>query len=348
MKTLLITGGCGFIGSNFVRFLSARPEWRIINLDMLTYAGNLANVEGMVGEAYRFVRGDICDRELIERILREEKPSAIVNFAAESHVDRSILDPSSFLPTNIGGVQALLEAIRTYPVERFVHISTDEVYGDNENKDRSSEESSLVPSSPYSATKAAADLLCMAYRRTYSLPVLITRSSNNYGPNQFPEKLIPLLIHNALNEMELPVYGDGKQVRDWLYVEDNCRAILSVLEQGRVGSIYNIGTGEERSNLSVVELICAVVAEQTNRDLATLKKRICHVADRPGHDRRYAIETTKVRAETGWKPQVDFSTGLKRTVDWYLNHSDWIAQVTSGEYRNYYDTVYLRSWGTDQ
>jgi dTDP-glucose 4,6-dehydratase len=348
MKTLLITGGCGFIGSNFVRFLSARPEWRIINLDMLTYAGNLANVEGMVGEAYRFVRGDICDRELIERILREEKPSAIVNFAAESHVDRSILDPSSFLPTNIGGVQALLEAIRTYPVERFVHISTDEVYGDNENKDRSSEESSLVPSSPYSATKAAADLLCMAYRRTYSLPVLITRSSNNYGPNQFPEKLIPLLIRNALNEMELPVYGDGKQVRDWLYVEDNCRAILSVLEQGRVGSIYNIGTGEERSNLSVVELICAVVAEQTNRDLATLKKRICHVADRPGHDRRYAIETTKVRAETGWKPQVDFSTGLKRTVDWYLNHSDWIAQVTSGEYRNYYDTVYLRSWGTDQ
>mgnify|MGYP003575123789 CR=1 FL=1 len=348
MKTLLITGGCGFIGSNFVRLLSARPEWRIVNLDMLTYAGNLANVEAMVGAAYRFVRGDICDRKLVERILREEKPWAIVNFAAESHVDRSILDPSSFLPTNIGGVQALLEAIRTYPVERFVHISTDEVYGDNENKDLSSEESSLVPSSPYSATKAAADLLCMAYRRTYGLPVLVTRSSNNYGPNQFPEKLIPLLIRNALNETELPIYGDGKQIRDWLYVEDNCRAILGVLEQGQVGSIYNIGTGEERNNLSVVELICAVVAERTNRDLATLKKRICHVGDRPGHDRRYARETAKVRGETGWKPQMDFPTGLKRTVDWYLNHSDWIAQVTSGEYRNYYDTVYLRSWGTEQ
>jgi dTDP-glucose 4,6-dehydratase len=312
MKTVLVTGGCGFIGSNFVRLLSADTDWRVINFDKLTYAGNLENVADVYHERSRFVQGDICDRALVERILQEEKPSAVVNFAAESHVDRSILDASPFLQTNIGGVQSLLEAVRKYPVERFLHISTDEVYGDKEGKEPSTEASPLSPSSPYAATKAAADLLCFSYRRTYGLPIIVTRSSNNYGPYQFPEKLIPLLIRNGLNGLELPVYGDGKQIRDWLFVEDNCRAILGVLEKGKVGSIYNIGTSEER----------------------------------PGHDRRYALDTTKVRAEIGWKPQAVFAIGLKQTVDWYLDHSGWISRVTSGEYRKYYDSVYSQAWGT--
>ena len=345
MKTILVTGGCGFIGSNFVRLLAAQGGYRIINLDKLTYAGNLENVADVEREHYRFVKGDICDRALLDKLVAVEKPWAITNFAAESHVDRSILDPSPFLQTNIAGVQALLEAIRKHPVERFLHISTDEVYGDKDGKEPATEESPLLPSSPYAATKAAADLLCFSYRRTYDLPVMITRSSNNYGPYQFPEKLIPLFIRNALNESDLPVYGDGRQIRDWLYVEDNCRAILLILEQGQIGSIYNIGTGEERTNLAVVESICGAIAERTDRDLQELKKRIRYVSDRPGHDRRYALDVSKVRASVGWKPTESFATGLKHTVDWYLNHADWVARVTSGEYRRYYDTVYARDWG---
>jgi dTDP-glucose 4,6-dehydratase len=345
MKSVLVTGGCGFIGSNFVRLLYAETDWRIVNLDNLTYAGNLENVADIKGERSRFVQGDICNRALVEEILAEEHPWAVVNFAAESHVDRSILDASLFLQTNIGGVQSLLEAVRTHPVERFLHISTDEVYGDKEGKEPSREASPLAPSSPYAATKAAADLLCFSYRRTYGLPVIVTRSSNNYGPYQFPEKLVPLLIRNGLNGLELPVYGDGKQIRDWLYAEDNCRAILGVLEQGQIGSIYNIGTGEERTNLEVVEAICAAITERRDLEPETIKARIRFVTDRPGHDRRYAIDSAKIRADIGWRPRTIFSVGLKQTVDWYLDHADWIARVTSGEYRKYYDSVYAKAWG---
>jgi dTDP-glucose 4,6-dehydratase len=293
----------------------------------------------------RFVHGDICDRPLVETILREEKPWAIVNFAAESHVDRSIIDASPFVQTNIAGVQTLLEAVRTHPVERFLHISTDEVYGDREGQSSAKEESSLLPSSPYSATKASADLLCFSYRRTYGLPVIVTRSSNNYGPYQFPEKLVPLLICNGLNGSDFPVYGDGRQIRDWLFVEDNCRAILAVLEKGQIGSIYNIGTSEERTNLDIVDAICYVLAEHQSIDLGKLKERIRYVTDRPGHDRRYAIDTNKVRTELDWQPRMKFAQGLKETVKWYIDRPDWIAHVTSGEYRKYYDSVYARSWG---
>jgi dTDP-glucose 4,6-dehydratase len=345
MKTILVTGGCGFIGSNFVRLLAREPGWRIINFDKLTYAGNLENVADVASDRTKFVQGDICDRAGVESILKEERPWAIVNFAAESHVDRSILDASPFVQANIGGVQSLLDAVRVYPVERFLHISTDEVYGDKEGKEASTEESPLAPSSPYAATKAAADLLCFSYRRTYGLPIIVTRSSNNYGAYQFPEKLIPLLIRNALQGIELPVYGDGKQIRDWLYVEDNCRAILGVLEKGRDGSIYNIGTSEERTNLEVVHAICAAIAERKGIALRHVTERIRFVSDRPGHDRRYAIDTSKARSEIGLKPSMTFSAGLQHTIDWYFDHPDWIARVTSGEYRQYYNAVYSKAWG---
>jgi dTDP-glucose 4,6-dehydratase len=345
MKSILVTGGCGFIGSNFVRLVCAERDWRVVNLDKLTYAGNLENLAGVSSQRLRFVHGDIRDRSCVESILQEEEPWAIVNFAAESHVDRSILDAAPFIDTNIAGTQNLLEACRNRPVEKFLHISTDEVYGDREGREAAHEGVALMPSSPYAATKASADLLCFSYRRTYGIPVVITRSSNNYGPYQFPEKLIPLLIRNGLNGMELPVYGDGRQIRDWLYVEDNCRAILAVLEKGQVGSIYNIGTGEERTNLSVVEAICATIAEHQGLDCGQLKERIRCVTDRPGHDRRYAIETGRMRDEIGWRPRMEFGDGLKDTVNWYLDHADWIVHVTSGEYRKYYDSVYVRAWG---
>ena len=345
MRSILVTGGCGFIGSNFVRLLAADPQWRVINFDKLTYAGNLENLADVSVERMRFVRGDIRDRALVETILQEEKPWAIVNFAAESHVDRSILNASPFVDTNIAGVQTLLEVVRTHPIERFLHISTDEVYGDKEGVESATESAPLLPSSPYAATKAAADLLCFSYRRTYGVPVLVTRSSNNYGPYQFPEKLIPLLIRNGLNGIDFPVYGDGRQIRDWLYVEDNCRGILAVLERGRIGSIYNIGTSEDRTNLDVIQRICAVLAGRLNIDVDQLTERIRLVTDRPGHDRRYAIDTARIRNEIGWQPCMEFDRGLKQTVNWYLDHSEWIDQVTSGEYRKYYDTVYSKAWG---
>ncbi len=345
MRTVIVTGGCGFIGSNFVRLLCAETDWRVVNLDKLTYAGNPENLSGIDEERYRFIKGDIGQRSLVDRLLEEEKPWAVVNFAAESHVDRSILDAAPFLQTNIAGVQSLLETVRCHPVERFLQISTDEVYGDRQGKDRATEESALLPSSPYAATKGAADLLCLSYRRTYDLPIIVTRSSNNYGPYQFPEKLIPLLIRNGLNDLELPIYGDGKQIRDWLCVEDNCRAILSVLNKGQIGRIYNIGIGEERTNLDVAEAICAAIADRKKLNSTKLTERIRYVADRPGHDRRYAIDTTKVRSELGWKPQLDFAAGIKQTVDWYLDHLDWMSRVTSGEYRKYYESVYAQAWG---
>jgi dTDP-glucose 4,6-dehydratase len=345
MRTLLITGGCGFIGSNFVRLVCAKTEWKLVNLDKLTYAGNLANTGDISNKRVRFIRGDIGDRELVEATIKEEKPWAIVNFAAESHVDRSIIDSSPFLQTNVIGVQVLLDAVRRHPVDRFVHISTDEVYGDKDGKEPSLEEGSLVPSSPYAASKAAADLLCCSYRRTYGLPILITRSSNNYGPYQFPEKLIPLVIRNAVAGLRLPVYGDGGQIRDWLYVEDNCRGILAVLESGSPGSVYNIGAETQRSNLEVVHSICDAVSENTGIDLLKLKQRIEFVTDRPGHDRRYAISVKKMRTEMNWSPTTSFEIGIKKTVRWYIENQNWISSVTSGEYQKYYDSVYTQAWG---
>ena len=344
MKCLLVTGGCGFIGSNFIRHVIGTTDWRVVNLDKLTYAGNLDSTGDLDRRRLRFVLGDICDRALVERILLDEKPWAVVNFAAESHVDRSIIDASPFVTTNVAGVQALLDAVRNQPVERFLQVSTDEVYGDKEGKPPSTEDAPLLPSSPYAATKAAADMLCFSYHRTYGTPVIITRSSNNYGPYQFPEKLIPLLIRNGLAGLDLPIYGDGQQIRDWLYVEDNCRGILSVLQKGNIGSVYNLGTGEERSNQTVVEAVCHALAEQNGDDVTLLRQRIRSVADRPGHDRRYVLNSDKVRHAAGWSPQVEFAQGLARTVDWYLGHRDWMERVTSGDYRNYYDSVYLQAW----
>ena len=344
MDSILVTGGCGFIGSHFIRLLCAEEKFRVINLDKLTYAGNLENLSDVAG-AFRFERGDIGDRELVERILREENPWAVVNFAAESHVDRSILDAAPFLQTNIGGVQVLLEAIRKVPVKRFLQVSTDEVYGDREGKDAAGEETVLCPGSPYAASKASADLLCIAYRRTHELPILITRSSNNYGPFQFPEKLIPLCIRNAQAGMKLPVYGDGGQIRDWIYVEDNCRAILAVLKSAEPGSVYNIGGGGERKNLDVVRAICRAVATQTGQDRKNIESNIEFVADRPGHDRRYALRTEKIRLEIGWSAPTGFESGLEKTVRWYLGRPEWVARVTSGEYQQYYDSVYGRTWG---
>jgi len=350
MKTLLVTGGCGFIGSHFVRLvLSKRPSWRVVNLDKLTYAGHLEHLTDIEkGSSYRFVQGDISDRVLTSQLLQEEQPWAVVNFAAETHVDRSILDVSPFFKTNVLGIPVLLEGVRQFGIERFVQISTDEVYGDAEGKDSFGEESRITPSNPYAASKAASDLFCQAYRRTYGLPVVIVRSSNNYGPFQFPEKLIPLIIHNALTGKDLPLYGDGSQRRDWIYVEDNCEAILRVLEQGTIGSIYNIATTEERSNLEVVRTLCRLLAEEAGLNLQAVLGRIRMTEDRPGHDRRYAIKTQRILHELGWSPTVSFEEGLQRTVRWYMEHQDWVKRVTSGEYQRYFNAVYLNAWGTEK
>jgi len=346
MNNVLVTGGCGFIGSHFVRLLLRRTAWRVINLDKLTYAGNPENVQDVpVGIRYRFVKGDIGDRALVNEICQDEHPWAVINFAAESHVDRSILDPGPFLATNVGGVQILLEACRRYGVERFVQISTDEVYGDAEGQEPRGEESPLAPSNPYAASKAAADLLCLASRRTYDVPLLIMRSSNNYGPCQFPEKLIPLTIRNALLGEDLPVYGDGLQRREWLYVEDNAEAIFTALEQGRIGAIYNVSSAAERTNLEVVRAVCQLLAEAAGLDLGALLTRMRFVADRPGHDRRYAVTTQRILEELGWSPTVPFETGLRRTIRWYLDHQAWVQHITSGAYRTYYDAVYVHAWG---
>lgn len=344
---LLVTGGCGFIGSNFIRFvLRNHPDWKIVNLDKLTYAGNLKNLEGVEeNERYRFVKGDIADRALVDKLFSEEKFNVVVNFAAESHVDRSILDPSPFIETNIKGTQILLEAARKYPVERFVQVSTDEVYGSLGETGFFTEESPLSPNSPYAASKAAADLLCRAYHKAYGIPVIITRSSNNYGPYQFPEKLIPLMIRNALIGKELPVYGEGKQVRDWLYVEDNCRAIDLVLQKGRVGEIYNIGGGCEKRNIEVVEMICDIL-ERLVPDTVALygspRARIRFIKDPRGaaHDFRYALDCSKIASDLGWRPRVCFEEGLEKTVKWYLENQDWVESVITGEYLTYYERVY--------
>ena len=330
---ILVTGGAGFIGSAFVRLLIAETDHRVLNLDKLTYAGNLENLAPVDGsDRYRFIHGDICDGPLVDSILAEERPDAMVHFAAESHVDRSILSPEPVIQTNFRGTFTLLDAARTHKLSRFVHISTDEVYGSLAAPLEATEEFPLNPSSPYSASKAGSDLLARSYFVTYRLPVLITRASNNYGPYHFPEKLIPLMIANALDDRPLPVYGDGMQIRDWLYVEDHCRGILAVLGQGREGEIYNIGGNRSLPNLEVVRKVLALTGKPDSL--------IQYVTDRPGHDRRYALSSEKLMRETGWQPRMDFETGLARTIEWYRANAAWVARVRSGEYRSYYEKNY--------
>lgn len=345
MRTVLVTGGCGFIGSHFIRYLLRERSWRVVNLDKLTYAGDLDRLSDVAGEpSYRLVHGDIADAKLVEEVVVTERPWAIVNLAAESHVDRSILDPTPFLRTNVQGTHVLLDATLRHGVERFLQISTDEVYGDAEDSGPRSEEDPLRPSSPYAASKAAADLLCLAYRRTYGLPVLIARSSNNYGPYQHPEKLIPLVIHNLLVGEEVPIYGDGGQRRDWLFVEDKCRALLLLLEQGVVGTIYNIATGVRVRNLELVQSICTILARELGTDPAGFFDCVRFVPDRPGHDRAYAVRTDRIAHTLGWRPEVSLEEGLLRTVRWYLANRDWLVQRTDEEYRAYYEAVYRRGW----
>lgn len=344
MDTILVTGGAGFIGGCFVRQCIAEQTCRVVNLDKLTYAGNLDSLRSIsIHPRHIFIQGDITDRALVERVLREYRPRAIVHFAAESHVDRSIAGPTEFVQTNVVGTFQLLEAVRSYYAElaprqqaefRFLHISTDEVFGSLGTQGRFSEESPYSPNSPYSASKAAADHFVRAYYRTYGLPTIITNCSNNYGPYQFPEKLIPLTILNALQGKPLPVYGDGRQVRDWLYVEDHCQAVWRVLVAGRPGDTYNIGGNSEKENLEVVREICRLVDQlQPELPHAPCEQLITFVSDRPGHDRRYAVDSTKIQRQLGWRPQWDFAAGLRHTVEWYINNSWWVERVLSGAYR---------------
>ncbi|KAA2284857.1 dTDP-glucose 4,6-dehydratase [Arenimonas fontis] len=343
MRTWLVTGGAGFIGGNFVLDAVASGV-RVVNLDALTYAGNLDTLAPLQGHpAHVFVHGDIGDRTLVTRLLAEHRPSAILNFAAESHVDRSIDGPAAFVRTNVVGTLNLLECARDYwrSLEgearegfRFLHVSTDEVYGSLGETGRFTEETPYAPNSPYSASKAASDHLVRAFHHTYGLPVLTTNCSNNYGPYQFPEKLIPLVIQKALAGEPLPVYGDGKNVRDWLYVKDHCAAIRRVLEAGRIGETYNVGGDAERQNIEVVKAVCALIDRRRPRqDGQPRESQITFVRDRPGHDRRYAIDASKLKRELGWAPTVSFEQGLAATVDWYLDHADWVARVLDGSYR---------------
>lgn len=334
MRRLLVTGGAGFIGSNFVRMvLSEHPDCLVVNLDKLTYAGNLENLAEFLGrDNHVFVQGDICDGPLVERLIDEHRIDAIINFAAESHVDRSITGPKIFIDTNVGGTLTLLEAARDQKIARFVQVSTDEVYGSLGSDGIFTEQTPLSPNSPYSASKASADHFVRAFGHTWGVPYNITRCSNNYGPYQFPEKLIPLMIHNAIHDKELPVYGDGLYVRDWLYVYDHCTAIWRVLEKAPSGEIYNIGGCNEKPNLEVVRLIL----KHLNKPDTLIK----HVKDRPGHDRRYAIDAGKIMRELGWRPSVTFEQGIAQTIDWYLANAQWLAHVVSGDYQKYYDSMY--------
>ena len=334
MKTILVTGGAGFIGSNFVRMvLSEYSDTFVVNLDKLTYAGNLENLTGFLNHTnHKFIKGDICDALLIDKILDEHKIDAIINFAAESHVDRSIRAPKAFLETNVKGTLTLLEAARDRNIGRFIQISTDEVYGSLGPEGQFSEDTPLSPNSPYSASKAAADHLVKAFGHTWGLKYNITRCSNNYGPYQFPEKMIPLMINNALNDKELPVYGDGLYVRDWLYVYDHCTSVWKVLTEAPPGETYNIGGCNEKTNLKVIELILNRIAKP--------KSLIRHVTDRPGHDRRYAIDASKIIRELNWQPSVSFEEGIEKTIDWYLKNQKWLANVVSGEYQQYYESMY--------
>lgn len=346
--SLLVTGGAGFIGSNFIhRFVSQNPACRLINLDLLTYAGNLKNLTAIEQNPnYRFVKGDIADAALVASVLAEEKVDAVVHFAAESHVDRSISGPEIFVRTNVLGTQVLLEESRkhwqsgTVTDFRYYQISTDEVYGSLGESGYFTEETPLAANSPYSASKAGADLLVRAYHETFGMPTLISRCSNNYGPFHFPEKLIPLLIANIIASKPLPVYGDGKNVRDWLHVQDHAAAIECVLKGAAPGSVYNIGGNNEWQNIAIVELVCDLLDGRLGRASGSNRQLITFVKDRPGHDRRYAIDASKLKRDLGWSPAYTFETGIAETIDWYLAHQDWVAEVTSGSYREYYQQQY--------
>ena len=337
MKTVFVTGGAGFIGSNFIfLMLEKYPKYRIVCLDKLTYAGNLSTLQSVMdNQNFRFVKIDICDREAVYALFEEEQPDIVVNFAAESHVDRSIENPGVFLETNIMGTAVLMDACRKYGIERYHQVSTDEVYGDLP-LDRPdlffTEDTPIHTSSPYSSSKAGADLLVGAYHRTFDLPVTISRCSNNYGPYQFPEKLIPLMIANALNDKPLPVYGEGLNVRDWLYVEDHCKAIDLIIHDGKVGEVYNIGGHSEMRNIDIVKIIC--------KELGKPESLITHVTDRKGHDMRYAIDPTKIHNELGWLPETMFADGIKKTIKWYLDNKQWWEEIVSGEYQYYYEKMY--------
>lgn len=333
MTKLLITGGCGFIGSNFIRYLIKNSDYEIVNIDKLTYAGNLKNLKDIQDNTrYKFYKADICNYELVAYIIEKEKVEAIINFAAESHVDRSILSSQEFIRTNVSGTNILLELARQYELKKFLQISTDEVYGSLGKEGKFTEQTPLSPNSPYSASKASADLLVRSYNHTYGVPTLITRCSNNYGPYQFPEKLIPLMIINALNNKPLPVYGDGMHVRDWIYVDDHCDAILKVFEKGRIGEVYNIGAENEKPNIEIVKLIL--------KELDKDESLITFVKDRPGHDRRYAIDATKIKTDLGWKPQHSFEIAIKKTIQWYIENKSWWEEIISGEYLKYYKQWY--------
>lgn len=351
-RIVLVTGGCGFIGANFIRLAQVRyPHWRIINLDKLTYAGNLLNLAGVEeGERYRFIKGDISDSELVKHIFDEEKCDTVVHFAAESHVDRSIVGPADFMQTNILGTFTLLEGAKKAWLSNkwngndplYLQVSTDEVYGSLGPTGMFSETTAYDPRSPYSASKASADHLVNAYFHTYDLPVIITNCSNNYGPYQFPEKLIPLILHNCLQGKELPVYGDGKNIRDWLYVVDHCEAIGLVLEKGKSGRSYNIGGNSEKENTEVVTTLCDLVDDKIGVLPSGEPRRslITYVKDRAGHDRRYAIDASRIGSELGWSPGVSFEEGIGKTIDWYLTHQEWVKGVIDGSYQEYYAGMY--------
>jgi len=334
MRRILVTGGAGFIGSNFVRMvLDEQADCLLVNLDKLTYAGNLENLAGFMDNPnHKFVKGDICDAPLVERLIDEHKIDAIVNFAAESHVDRSIVEPGIFIETNVTGTLTLLKAALNRNLERFVQISTDEIYGSLPPEGKFTEQTPLSPNSPYSASKAAADHLVKAFGHTWGLKYNITRCSNNYGRYQFPEKMIPLMINNALSDKELPIYGDGLYVRDWLYVYDHCTAVWKVLTEAQPGEIYNIGGNNEKTNLEVVGLILARLGKS--------KSLIKHVTDRPGHDRRYAIDSGRIMTKLNWQPSVTFEEGINKTIDWYLDNRDWLQHIVSGRYQAYYESMY--------
>ncbi len=333
---ILVTGGAGFIGSSFIRYaLETRKGIEIVNFDLLTYAGNLGNLAEVANDSrYQFVRGDIAENSHVEKVFRKHRPDVVVNFAAETHVDRSIENSAPFVRANVEGTRCLLDQARAHKVSRFIQISTDEVYGSLGSTGSFREDSPLDPSSPYSASKAAADLMALSYFRTYRLPCVVTRCSNNYGPYQFPEKLIPVLITNAMEDRPLPIYGDGLNVREWIFADEHSRAVLTALDRGVPGEVYNIGSGYEKTNIDVVREVLRLLGKP--------ESLIHYVKDRPGHDRRYAIDCSKIRKEWNWQPRIDFSTGLASTIDWYRKHQDWIREIKDASYLSYYDRMYTR------